>query len=90
MKDKVVVIKCPYWAYRSKEIAKQFNCIDQFLQKQGYDWNLIFIPHDWEWVRMSYDEIAHIRDMLNQVLENKDNDINTETRTGTEISSQEI
>ena len=90
MKDKVVVIKCPYWTYSTEEIAKQFNCAHQFLQKQGYNWDLVLIPRDWEWTEMSYDELAHIRDMLNRILENKDNDIDIKARTGTEISSQEI
>ena len=41
-------------------------------------------------VEMSEDELAHTRDMLNRILESKNNDIDTETRTGTEISGQEI
>ena len=90
MKDKVVVIKCPCWTYSTKEIAEQFNYVHQFLQKQGYNWDFVLIPRDWEWTEMSYDELAHTRDMLNRILESKDNDINTETRTRTETSSQEI
>ena len=89
MKDKVIVIKFPYEMY-SEKIAEQFNFIHQFLQKQGYDWDLILIPRDWEWTEMSYDELVYTRNMLNRILESKDNDINTETRTRTNTSSQEI
>ena len=90
MKDKVVVIKFPCWTYSPEQMAEQFNSVHQFLQERGYDWDLILIPRDCEWVEMSYDELAHTRDMLNRILESKKNDIDTETRTGTEISSQEI
>ena len=90
MKDKVVVIKFPCWTYTAEEIAEQFNSVHQFLQERGYDWDLILMPRDCEWAEMSKDELIHTRDMLNQILESKDNDIDTETRTGTEISSQEI
>lgn len=90
MKDKVVVIKFPWWSYNPDEMAEQFNSIHQFLQERGYDWDLILIPRDCEWVEMSEDELTHTRDMLNRILESKKNDIDTETRTGTEISSQEI
>ena len=90
MKDKVVVIKFPCWTYSPEEMAEQFNSIHQFLQERGYNCDLILIPRDCEWVEMSEDELAHTRDMLNRILESKNNDIDTETRTGTEISGQEI
>lgn len=90
MKDKVVVIKFPCWTYSPEEMAEQFNSIHQFLQERGYNWDLILIPRDCEWVEMSEDELAHTRDMLNRILESKNNDIDTETRTRTEISGQKI
>ena len=89
MKDKVIVIKFPYEMY-SEKISEQFNFIHQFLQKQGYDWDLILIPRDWEWTEMSYDELVYTRNILNRILESKDNDIDTKTRTRIKASSQEI
>ena len=39
---------------------------------------------------MSREELIQVKGILEWILEKKNNDTNSETRTGTEISSQEI
>ncbi len=71
MKDKIVVIQYPIETYDLDTAAKQFKAVHQFIQEQGYDWDLILIPKDCHWSEMTYEELEHVRDTINLVLEDK-------------------
>ena len=84
MKDKVVVIKFPIWSYDLATLKDQFDNVHKYLEEQGYNWDMIMIPRDCDWSELSYDELASIRDMINQILEVKEHDSDAKAGTGSE------
>lgn len=75
MKDKVVVIKFPIWSYTLDELKDQYKSIQDCLNEKGYDWDMILIPRDCDWIELSYEELTQIRDTINWLLEKKQNNI---------------
>jgi len=59
--------------------------------QEGFpEYKVVAIPECIQWFEMSREELIQVRGILDWILEKKNNDTNSETRTGTEDSNREV
>ena len=79
---RLIVIKYPLYAYSLNEVVEIYRSLQEKLQQIDSTYDLLAIPHDWEFMELDKEQLLQIRDFIDMVLERKENDINSETGTG--------
>ena len=79
---RLIVIKYPLYAYSLNEVVEIYRSLQEKLQQIDNTYDLLAIPHDWEFMELDKEQLLQIRDFIDMVLERKENDIDSETGTG--------
>ena len=82
-----IVMKYPLYEYNLDEVQEIYHRLQKKLQQIDNTCDLLAIPHDWEFMELDKEQLLQIRDFIDMILERKENDIDSETGTGSKDCS---
>lgn len=88
MEKRYIVLQYPLEAFDVSQVHDIFHMVSQMMKPYCID--VIAIPECIKWYEMSKEELEQVKGIIDWVLEKRDNDTNSEARTGIEDSNREV